>query len=284
MAPIVRLAAFACAVLVAGCDAPDSDPPAEPASSSAARPRLPVAEAPLDREALLVAVMRAASAAAAGQDSQQAQRALDGRRFELRLRFGCPNEDVAQGDTRIVRLDSERRVVRIEIGPEIERDTPLADETAGSEFEAVEGFWIRRPWMLDAACPRPAAQASAPGGTERPATDAAAPIDAANAEPRSQPAPHVGIAQFFTQTDARTHRRDGRAYQAADELEEGETPSSAGYDLIIQGRLQSLPGGTVISCRPNGARQPSCLISARFEQVSLERADTGELIAEWPRG
>ncbi len=284
MASISRHAAVACAVLLAGCDRPASDPPAEAASSSAALPRLPVAEAPLDREALLVAVLRAASAAAAGQESQQAQRALDGRRFELRLRFGCPNEDAAEGDTRKVRVDSDRRVVRIEIGPEIERDTPLAEETAGSAFEAVEGFWIRRPWMLDAECPRSAAQPSAQGDTERAQPDAAPRTGAADAELPSQPAPHVGIAQFFTQADARTHRRDGRAYRAAEDLEEGEAPSSAGYDLIIEGRLQGLPDGSVISCRPNGARQPSCLISARFEEVSLERADTGELIAEWPRG
>ena len=284
MALISRHAAVACAVLVAGCDAPDSDPPAGPASSSAALPRLPVAEAPLDREALLVAVLRAASAAAAGQDSQQAQRALDGKRFELRLRFGCPTDEVAEGDTRTVRFESDRRVVRIEIGPEIESDTPLAEETADSAFEAVEGFWIRRPWMLDAACPRTAAQPSAQGDTEDAQPDAAPRADAADAELPSQPAPRVGIAQFFSEADARTHRRDGRAYRAADDLAEGETPSSAGYDLIIEGRLQSLPDGKVISCRPNGARQPSCLISARFEEVSLERADTGELIAEWPRG
>ena len=128
------------------------------------------------------------------------------------------------------------------------------------------------------------AQPAALGNTERAPPDADARTDAADAKLPSQPAPRVGIAQFFTPADARTHRRDGRAYQATDDLAEGETTSSAGYDLIIQGRLQSLPDGRVISCRPDGARQPSCLISARFEQVSLERADTGKLIAEWPRG
>ena len=70
-----------------------------------------------------------------------------------------------------------------------------------------------------------------------PATGAAAPINAADAEPPSQPAPYVGIAQFFTEADARTHRRDNRAYEAIKVLGKGQQPSASGYELVIEGRL-----------------------------------------------
>jgi hypothetical protein len=273
-----------CAALVAGCQAQDERAPSPADSGSPALPQLPAADPPLDREALIMAAHQAASAAAIGEEDGGAQRNLDGKRFELRLRFGCPSENAAQATTRRRALDEERRVVRLEVGPEIDRDASLVEQTVGSEFEAVEGFWIRSPWLLRAACPgRPstsAPQEDAPAaGPGRSAISS--PLEPGSTE---EPAPRLGIAQFFTATDARTHRRDRRAYQVAESLSEGEAPSSAGYDLIIEGRLQSLPGGRVIACRANGAQQPTCIISASFEQVSLERADTGELLAEWPAG
>lgn len=273
-----------CAAFLAGCQAQNDAAPSPAASDSPVLPQLPRVDPPLDREALIMAALRAASAAALGQEDRDVQRSLDGKRFELRLRFGCPGENFAQATTRSRTLDEERRVVRLELGPEIGGNTPLVNQIVGSEFEAVEGFWIRSPWLLRAACPRrssmPALQENAPP----------AELGRSNASSSSEPdsmeesASWLGIAQFFTATDARTHRRDRRAYQAVENLSEGEVPSPAGYDLIVQGRLQSLPEGRVIACRANGERQPSCVISASFEQVSLERADTGELLAEWPRG
>lgn len=277
-----RVAALACAVLVAGCQAQDDAAPSPTASDSPGLPRLPVVDPPLDREALLMAVFRAASAAAIGEDNGDVQRNLDGKRFELRLRFGCPGEKVTQATTRSRTFDAERRVVRLEVGSEIEGDTPLVEQVVGSEFEAVEGFWIRRPWFLRAACPRRSSTSVPQGGTPAAGTGRSSVSGPSEPGSTEEPAPWLGIAQFFSATDARTHRRDSRAYQAAENLSEGEAPSSAGYDLVVQGRLQSLPGGRVIACRADGARQPSCVISASFEQVSLERADTRELLAEWP--
>ncbi|MDQ3144262.1 MAG: hypothetical protein M3Q57_05210, partial [Pseudomonadota bacterium] len=50
---------------------------------------LPLPDPVLDRAALLGAVAQAASAFAAGADDREAQGALDGRRFVVKLRFGC---------------------------------------------------------------------------------------------------------------------------------------------------------------------------------------------------
>jgi hypothetical protein len=272
-------AALACAAAIGGCQARDDTPPPPAPSDSAGLTQLPVADPPLDREALLLAVLRAASAAALGEEADGVQQGLDGKRFELRLRFGCPGERAADGQTRSWTHDRDARVVRIAIGPEIERDTALVQELAGPDVEAVEGFWIHRPWQLKAGCPAPPA-----AGADRDVVASATPGGDSTTGSTIDPVPSLGIAQFFRETDARSHRRDSRAYEAAENLSAGEVPSRAGYDLIVDGRLQGLPDGRVIACRARSSRRPSCVISVRFEEVSLERADTGELLAEWPRG
>lgn len=272
--------ALACAACLSGCQARDDAAPTPKASDSPGLGQLPVADPPLDREALLLAVMRAASAAALGDETGAVQQDLDGKRFELRLRFGCPGEDLAAANSRRWTHDPDSGVVRIEVGPEIESETPLVQDAAGSDIEAVEGFWIHRPWQLKAGCPAPPAASAAEKDTQASAPSPGEPTAAAT----NDAVPSLGIAQFFRETDARTHRRGSRAYEAAENLSEGEAPSPAGYDLIVEGRLQSLPDGRVIACRAGGMQRPACVISARFEEVSLERADTGELLAEWPRG
>jgi hypothetical protein len=265
-----------CLALLAGCDAQEAAAPTGQASESSALPQLPVADPPLDREALLLAVVQAASATATGVDRAKADRQLSGKRFELRLRFGCPGNPAGNDDTRSWSFDEERRVVRVEIKPEIGSDMPLVKELLGPDFEAAEGFWIRQPWLLQPAC-LPPDEASPDEGDETGREGSTPPV-------LDEPDVRVGLVQFFTSDDGRTHRRDSRPYRATRTLAAEEQPSSAGYDLVIRGRLQSLPDRRVIACASNGPRQPSCIISARFEQVSLERADTAELLAEWPSG
>ena len=276
MGRIAPLAVVLSIALAGGCDRKDAAAPDRPPNESSALRQLPVAEPPLDREALLLAVVRAASAAATGADRADSDRELAGKRFELRLRFGCPDDPTGDDATRNWSVDEERRVVRIEIKPEIVNDTPLVQEYLGSGFEAAEGFWIRRPWLLQTACL----------GTDDapPASDDQGVREAPAPSTLDEPAARVGLVQFFTSDEGRTHRRDSRPYRTTKTLAEQERPSAAGYDLVIRGRLQSLPDGRVISCASSGSRQPSCIVSARFEEVALERADTGELLAEWPSG
>ena len=271
-------AALACASVIGGCQERDDAPPASAASDSPDLTRFPVADPRLDREALLLAVVRAASSAALGEEDDSVQRDLDGKPFELRLRFGCAEEGVrAQSDSW---MHQDGRMVRMVIAPEIDVDTPLVQELAGPDVEAVEGFWIRRSWQLKAGCPPPLAA----GTSREDAPESGTPQVSSTAGTTIDPLPALGIAQFFRETDARTHRRDRRPYEVVFNLSAGEVPSRSGYDLIIEGRLQSRPDGKVIACRVGGPERPSCVISARFEEVSLERADTGELLAEWPRG
>jgi hypothetical protein len=283
--------ALATISLTFGCQQPnETRKQADPASSTAAMvPALPIVVPPLSREGLLLAVAHAASAAALGQSDTDEQRKLDGKRFELRMRFGCDDGTVTTpDDPRSWAFDEKRRVLSLQVKAELSKKLPLIEELSGDSYEAVEGFWIRRPWLLTAACPATppkeepqdaASEGASPAKAE--AKQAASEKPAATPSPDADLTPRIGIAQFFTPTDARTHRRDNRAYKTTRVLKTGETPSANGYDLVISGRLRRLADGRVIACRiDNPSAPPDCILSAEFDKVSIE-LPTGEIIAKW---
>jgi hypothetical protein len=280
-----------CAALAAtsGCYQPQ--PANEQAEQNAAQQtssnlaaEVPLPQPAMDRAALLQAVALARSATAAGVDDSQAQRALDGKQFEVRIRFGCAGaaaklEDATLGWT----YNADKRVLRISATPTLNGDDPLVAQLNAKDIEAVEGFWIPRPWMLKAACPAPpvAPVQSEPERRIRISEkDVSQPQTVA---PPSPPAAKIGIAQFFTAADPRTTRRDHRPYAATKTLEAG-TPQVGvtGFDLVLEGRLRPGPGGRVILCKSEAVdRPPDCMVSARIDRVRFEQPDTGETIAEW---
>lgn len=277
---------YLAAVLAGICLLPGCRQRAEPeaesttaAATAPPAPVLPVVDPPFNREALLLAVMRAASDSALGRPALESQRKLDGRRFELRMRFGCPN--AAEGDrSRSWEFDDRRRKLTVRVEPEITADSPQVRDLGATGYEAVEGFWIRRPWMLTADCP--ARPASAPVSQDQPAGETKQ--TSAEASPQLS-IPHIGIAQFFTSAEPRTHRRDARAYSATKVLAEGVSPNQNGYDLVITGRLRQLASGSVITCaNQSPAVPPDCIVSAQFESVAIKHPVSGETIAEWTSG
>jgi len=263
-------------------------------------PSIPVVAPGMGRAALLQAVAQAASAEAGGLDDGEVQRKLDGQQFEVRLRFGCRGPtDSAAAKTKTLswRFDEKDRTLRLRATPDLSRDQPLPGLVAADAFEAVEGFWIPRPWLLQPGCPvvpapvpvqmpqtaKPPKSPAAPKAVEgtKPPTEA----DSASSAPAATVQHRVGIAQFFSETDSRTLRRDGRPYEATKSLAEGQAPSPQGYDLVLSGRLKRLPDGRVIACRVEQAEQPpQCIVSADFDRVWIERPDTKETIAEWSAG
>ena len=260
-------------------------------------PQVPLESAAIGRAELLTAVREAASATAAGVDDADSQRQLDGRQFEVRIRFGCrgastdlPKELLGWA------YEPEKRVLRVRAMPTISAEDKVAAAIAHDEIEAVEGFWIPRPWLLEPVCPAAAAVKPAPA---QPATDAEtdeapAPADDAAGEEEGagevevQPSlrwPKIGIAQFFTATDPRTGRRDMRPYQAVKTLEEGTPIGSQGFNLVLSGRLRALPGKGVIECvAPNPDTPPDCIVSADFDRVWIEKPVSKEIVAEWGSG
>jgi hypothetical protein len=254
-------------------------------------PKLPVPapEQPLAREQLLLAAEHAASDFAAGTDDAQRQKDLTDKKFEFRIRFGCEGPSDHSEGPFDWSVNKRTGALKVRATPTLSTNDASVKALAGEAFEAVEGFWVRRPWLLSASCPKtapPTDQAQATADTK--ATQHKKPASAAKddkpAAASAPPAPLLGIAQFFTATDPRTLRRSGRAYEATKALDTGDVPSG-GFDLVVTGRLVALPDGRVIACtHPAAGERPSCVISVQFGKVSIERADTHEQLAQWGSG
>ena len=260
-------------LFLAGCN-PDHADEAPPVNNAAEAPdqsalnlarAIPLPESDLDREDLLLAALRAASAHAAGKDDRKAQSGLAGRQFSFRIRFGCRGPAAeAEGEESAPSLswsyEAEEERLKLRAAPDIDSEQPLVQAVAGEGFEAIQGFWIRRPWLLENACPaRPLAQ------------------DASQ--------PTLGIAHFFSEAGSRGRPRSREAYESVQRLAASALPGPAGFDLVLNGRLTALPDGRVIRCAAvETSARPVCLISAEFNRVSIENGATGVQLAEWGRG
>ena len=261
--------------LVAGCK---QEAPREPSVANQAieepPPRPLPPPGPLDRETLLIAIAHAASDHAAGVDDLQAQRTLEGRRFEVRLRFGCGPPGLVAGASGWS-FDRDSRKLHIRAVPSLTLDDPLV-RTIGRGAEAAEGFWLARPWLLTAVCP--AARDAAPDPVDTPTDEAR---EAQEAEPAPRFA-RVGLAQFYTETDARTRRRSDRPYEVTQVLAEGDELGEEGFNLILSGRLRALGAGRVIHCRgASPDAPPDCIVSSDIDRVWIERPQDQSVIAEW---
>lgn len=246
----------------------------QPAANVAAV--VPLPKPPMDRAALLEAVAQARSAAAVGADDRQAQKALDSKAFEIRIRFGCAG--AAPGGEKRSPLswsfESKSGVLRVRAAPDLSEDAAVAKGLDG--VEAIEGFWLPRPWLLAAACPVAAPPMKGPTEDMPASTSATLPSKPAAS------APKVGIAQFFTATDSRTTRRDHRPYETVEKLEPGASIGTQGFDLVLSGRLRLLTEGRVIRCVASSLDSaPDCVVSAQFDHVWIDDAATKERIADW---
>jgi hypothetical protein len=217
----------------------------------------------LDRASLLLASAKAGSAAALGQDDREEQAALDGKPFEVRIRFGCASQanSSAAGGIRAgpfnVRFNSADRTLRVRATPDLTRENAQAVVAAGAD--AVEGFWMRRPWLLATGCPPAQPPLSTQTASEQ----------------------RVGIAQAFA-VGQQDGRRNGSSYEAAKMLPSGVEPSRQGYDLVLSGQLRKLQDGRVIACRVMSADvPPECIAAAHFDRVRIETPDAKTVVAEW---
>ena len=240
----------------------------------------------LDRAAIFAAVTQAASAEAAGTDHSEAQRALDGRQFEIRIRFGCKGPSTQLREEWLGwSFDREKGTLRVRAMPTLSAEEELVKALGGDQFEAVEGFWIPRPWLLEAACPATAAVSSAPA---EPALDAEPQAAEAESTLITEPVPRgprIGIAQFFTETDPRTGRRSMRPYEAVKTLGPDQPVGSQGFNLVLSGRLKALADKRVVACVAKGADSPpECIVSVDFDRVWIEKPEDREVIAEWGGG
>ena len=265
--PRSSIVALAASLLALAACQREPQPTPAPAAKSEPPPVVTVAPAPvLDRAGLLEAIDIAASAFAAGREVGGAS--LAGRRFVVRQAFGCgePDEaaETAADGLATVAWAKDRRTLKFSLAPADWLQSGLIGRD-DSGLEAVEGFWLERPWLRTEACP-----AIAPG-----------------ASPSSQASPQTsGLAAVFKPNGARTGRRNGRAYEFTLRGEDGQppAPSAQGYRLVLEGRMTTFADGRAIHCRTAAPDQrPVCIGAAQFDRVAFEDAD-GQMLSEWRDG
>ncbi|MDP2116459.1 MAG: hypothetical protein Q8J71_03580 [Brevundimonas sp.] len=268
------LSTVAAAFLLAQCDRGGPEPiEAEPVAVDPSPTPAVVVPTTLTRAGLLAATSRAASAYAAGERLEGVD-PLIGRPFALRVPFGCngpqPTAAEAAGDG-LARWSwgPENRTIQLSLTPGDWLNTALiSGEAGGSDWEAVEGFWIPRPWLTVGDC----------------SAIRADPLQSGDGAPSPQT---VGLAAVFRSDDSRVGRRNGRAYTFTIRPT-GDTPLTApvgGYRVILEGRLASFPEGRAIRCRASSPDQrPVCIAAIRLDRVAFTTADSSVLLSEWRPG
>jgi hypothetical protein len=185
-----------------------------------------------------------------------------GQRFELRLPFGCygPAPESAAAPMRWA-YDPKAEVLRLSATSEDWTGKPWAQGLSRGA-EAIEGFWVERPWMTEETCPK--------------ALSRDQPILVA------PPRQVLGLAQLFDTDGSRLNRREGKPYRTAIKLAPASFTAAGGFRLLVQGRIGTAPDGAPVQCwSENENYRPVCLIVVAIDLVAMETAQ-GERIAEWP--
>lgn len=278
------LAVAAALPLLAWCQRPP-----EPAAPEAPAPEAPtvVLDSTLNRAALLAALTEARAATA---DGRPRDAALNGRTVSVRLPFGCEGagaaDQVEAGLPSIVR--GADGALMLTVAPEDLSASALigasgADKDGPTEatgkWEAIEGFWIARPWSSQETClTRDATPAPTPtpDAADNALTDAAAPLSRAE---RSS-----GLAAVMESGGSRLGRRQGQAYVHVIRGDKGAiaTPAPGGYALRLEGRLTAFADGKAVHCVQKDAEsRPVCVAALRLDRLAFEDGATGAVLSEW---
>lgn len=266
---VILILAIAAAVLIAnsmsartaGEPAPAVGEGARSPGPDVATSPLPLPPVPVTRTELIAAAERASAAYAAGRPAPGQNAELVGRRFLLRIPFGCGGPSLPDAAEPYWTHDAKGGTVRIGAPSQVWTKDAWVSELAGSlEFDAVEGFWLPRPWTGSEECPP---TASAQTGPASPQT--------------------LGLAMFFAPGSSRLMRRGGRAYEHVAKAPQGAGPiAPKGYRLKLSGQVSRFADGRPAACHAGRADQrPVCLIAVTFEEIAFEDPATGQTLAEW---
>jgi hypothetical protein len=249
-------------------EAQNAPTPPPPAPAPAAEPAqvAPPAAPVLSRADLIEAAGAAASAYASGANATSAEPTLAGRRFRVVLSFGCNGPQTRDsGDFASWSAGQDGGTIRISIRPQIWTDSSFVRELGGSEeIEAVQGFWIPRPWMASEDCPAQMVD----------------PLEAAPPPPSPQT---LGLAVFRKKGDSRLGSRDEHPYETVIKAPApGQPAAPQGFRLVLEGRLDSYADGSAVRCRSVSPDQrPVCLFRVDLGRVAVVDPVSGQQIAEW---
>jgi hypothetical protein len=204
-----------------------------------------------------------ADALASGTQLPQHLAALAGKRFELALPFGCDGS-APDGSSMPMRwrYDEAAGALRIHVAPVTWSPAEWSRDPA--TLEAMEGFWIERPWSSAETCLKAGAVSAAP-----------------STEPVTLPGQSLGVAQLITTNTARQLGREGKPYQAVVKID-GKRPLS-GLSLRLRGRIDRFPDGQPVRCRQPGGREqrPICLVAISLDTVGIHDPAKDETLALW---
>ena len=251
-----------------------AQPAAAPAGNGVAPappPAPPPSEEPgtLVRADLVALAAQAADATASGAPAPRALADAVGRRFELLLPFGCRGPDEGTGGTPLRwHYDEDEEVLRIQARPTTWAPPDWGIAAAGG-IEAIEGFWIARPWASGGECPPDAGRPAATGS-----------------EPVTLPGQTLAVAQFFAGDAPREAQRGARPFELVRRLPKARLDASRGFRMRLLGRIGQIPGGGPVRCvQPGGIDQrPICVIAVTLAEVRAENPVDGTVLATWPIG
>lgn len=254
-------------------------PPPTAIQSPAPVIKLATTEKPAPRVLARADIIGLANAAADAQSSGQmlpkSVKGADGQRFEIYLPFGCDGpapED--SGAPLRWRYDTDTSSLRISVTPVVFDPAewlhkPLSSvgkDEPPTASEAIEGFWVSRPWSSRETCERGSTPTAAQG------------IDAV-----TFPGQTLGLAQVFGDEDSRNGRRTGKPFESVIRLPAKDLNMEQGLRVGLRGRITRFPDGAVANCRqPAGSEQrPVCLVAVAFDDVVIDNPATQETLATW---
>lgn len=230
---------------------------------TATKPRSakPVPRGRLNRSQVLKTIAGIASAFAAGRDVEGMQQSLEGRAFTFPIRFGCSGPSDDEKDGMAWKYDPATKALQVRVTPSLTAEVEPSPNAEGAVMESVQGFWVPQPWLLEAACPQ-----------------------AREAPAHFQPAPEVGLAQFFNSEDSRVEMRS-RPFSAVQRVDETSIPKTEGFSILLSGRFHALPSGRTVQCsQPHREARPICIASVKFDKVVVRNEKNGSTVAEWSIG
>jgi hypothetical protein len=248
---------------------PQPAPPPQPPEVTKPTPEPAVVPDPVLGRADLIGI--AASAADAFAGGPKVSGSSAGRRFSIRMPFGCDGSS-EKGFTTGWSYDEASKTLRVRVTPLDWSDEDwIASALPGEEEFVVEGFWLPRPWTSSETCP---VRQAKPDGKD--ADSSEGPVG------KVDEIATVGLAQFLGEDSNRNRQRRGRPLEVVANIEPDEIPVD-GLQLVFEGRIGNVPGGrSPTLCHADSINvRPSCLVAVEFERISVLNPASGEEIANW---